>query len=117
MCIYKYEIVNKVTDKKRPFFDKKRGLFVCRIPASYHWYCEGRLLDEKTGVFNYYLLFSDEKFSSHCRKCRKDDFGRYRLKVSKELKEWFTEYYDIDNGNFDIDYVETINNYDVYEIN
>lgn len=116
MEIFKYEIIGKRTNKRRPFFDKEKGLFVCKIRASYKWWCQARVYSREEGCYNYYLLFSKEKFCDHAFKCHRDDFGRYRLKVSDEFKEWLIMYYDVDNGNFDVNYLETVDNYDVYSV-
>ena len=116
MEIYRYEIIGKHTNKNRPFFDKKKGLFIFKLKGNYNWWCQAKLFNNETGCYDYYLLFSKEKFCDTAFKCHKDDFGKYRLSVSDEFKDWLTEYYDIDSGNFNIEYVETINNYDVYSV-
>lgn len=116
MEIFKYEIVNKKTDRTRPFFDKESGLFVCRIPKIYHWYCIARVFNIQDNEYDYFILFSDVKFAENCRKCHIDDFGRYRLRPGKDFAKWLLEYYDVDNGNFDVKYMETIDNYDVYSV-
>ena len=116
MEIFKYEIIGKNTNKRRPFFDKKRGLFVCRIPGNYNWWCQARVYNEESLCYNYYLLFSIEKFCDNAKTCSRDDYGRYRLRVTDEFKEWLEKYYDVDNVNFDVNYLETIDNYDVYSV-
>lgn len=116
MCIYKYEVINKQTNKDMPFFDKEKGIFVCYIDRIYNWYCEARTYNKIYDCYEYYLLFSKDKVNKDFKHCRRDYLGRYKIRPGKELNEWFNTYYNVDSGNFNMEYVETINNYDVYSI-
>lgn len=116
MEIFKYEIIGKKTNKNLPFFDKEKGIFVFCIDGIYNWYCEARTYNISYDCYDYYLLMGKDKVNIDFKHCRRDNLGRYKIRPSDELKEWFEKYYNVDSGNFDVNYLETVDNYDIYSI-
>lgn len=110
--IYKYTILNPVPDKSKPFV-KNRILY---IPMSerYRYFIEAAQ-DSPCGGREYYILFGKTKFNPNCRVCQPDGYGRIRLKLKGEIKEYI---YDkcAEEGNCDIEYVESADDYDVFNI-
>lgn len=116
MEIVKYEIIDKVIDKKRPFFDKERGLFIFRVNPKYRYYLQCKQYNPQQCEYDYFLLMGLTMFNENCKQCRRDDFGRYKIRLTKELKDYIIEA-SADNANFDLIYVESTELYDVWQIN
>lgn len=109
-----FNIINPKTDKNRPFFDKKRGLFVFKLPNNYKYYIEVSGLD-KYGNVEYYFLLSKYVFDSNCRFCNKDDYGRFKIHVGEELKNYIDREFT-ERGNLNINFIESRDKYDIYKI-
>ena len=115
MPIIKYEVINPVKDSKRPFFDNKSGLFYIPVKAPYRYYVEVANTNMHTGGREYYILLSTTKFDEHCRLCSVDGYGRCRIKLRGEIKEYVVEETKY-RGNINVIYLESENNYDVYMV-
>lgn len=111
MSVFKYEILNPIVDKKKPFLDR-RGFFVIpNLKIDYKYYLECANYNQALGYKEYYILLSKEKFDENCRSCKMDNYGRIKIPVKGELKDFIK-----DNSVIDIEYVESENNYDVFKI-
>lgn len=112
--MFEFEIVNPKVDKSKPYY--KDGLFIIpKVTSNYNYYLETKIFNKDLGNYEYYLLLSENKFDNNCYKCKKDCFNRIKIRLSKEIiKELNTK----NNSEFNINiyYVETTNNYDVYQI-
>lgn len=115
MPIFKYDILNPVKDNKRPFFDEKRGLFYIPVKTNYRYYIEAAITNAENGGREYYILLSNIKFDENCRLCNVDGYGRCKIKVKGELKDYIIQESSY-RGNIDVTYMETEDVYDVYLI-
>ena len=113
--ITKYDIINPITDKKGPFYNKKKGLFYFHTKSNYKYYLECSRINEKTHDIEFYILISDNKFNINCKQCHVDNYGRCQIKPAGKLKEYILEE-SVQRGNFIIDYIESEENYDVYKL-
>jgi hypothetical protein len=116
MSIYNYEIINPVTNIKKPFYDFKRKLLFFPVNgSSYRYYVEVARNNKDTFVREYYVLLSDRKFDDNCRICHVDNYGRCQINPRGEIKDYViqeTKY----RGNIEIEYVESEKDYDVFAI-
>lgn len=117
--IYNYEVINPVTNNKKPFYDHKRKLFLFHVDANYKYYVECARNNETTGSREYFILLSEHKFDENCRKCSVDDYGRCRINVKGEIKEYILREIGC-RGNVEVNYISHEytydNEYDVYEV-
>ena len=109
MCnpLIQFEIVNPVSSKKKPRYEKERNLFVFPVDKSYRYYIEARKLDEVTGEYKWYLLLGITKFSEHCRLCEVNMYRSCKDFIARECLE---------RGNIDMDKVDANDTYDVWLI-
>ena len=113
--ITKYDIINPITDKNSPFYNKKKGLFYFHTKSNYKYYLECSRINEKTHDIEFYILLSDKKFNSNCKQCHVDNYGRCQIRPAGKLKNYILEE-SIERGNFIMDYIESEENYDVYKL-
>lgn len=116
MCVFKYEIINPITNYKKPYIDSKGWLIVPAIGKKYKYYIEVARYNPNKCYREYFILLSFTAFSSQCRRCRVDDYGRLKLVPKGEIKDIFTEQMK-DYGNVTFEYVESEDDYDVFSIN
>lgn len=113
--IFKYEVINPVTNNKKPFYDFKRKLFLFPVDVNYKYYVECAVNNTETGGREYFILLSDISFDDNCRKCRVDDYGRCQINVRGEIKEYIID--EVKNrGNIEVNYINRELNYDVYQV-
>lgn len=114
MPIITYEVINPITDTKRPFLNKSGLLLFYAIGAKYRYFVECART-ETNGSREYYILISDKKFDNNCRLCNVDNYGRCKLKLHGELKDYVTNEIHT-RGNVDVEYQESTSEYDIYKI-
>lgn len=114
MSIYKYKVLNPVNNTKLPFFDERKGIFYVPISGSYRYYVEAIVPQEEGGVI-YFLLLGKVKFDINCRLCHTDDYGRVQIKIKGEMKDFIVDECK-ERGNVKVEYVETIEDYDVFSV-
>ena len=68
-----------------------------------------------TLCYEYFLLLSTFKFDAQCRKCRVDDYGRLILKLHDELLDFVLGIMRA-CGNVNAKYIETEEDYDIWEL-
>lgn len=116
MSIFKYEVLNPTINTKSPFFDNKRGLFYFPLNGSkYKYYIECAVNNQYTGEREYYILLSNKKFDSNCRVCHIDNYGRCQIRVKGEMKNYIINETNW-RGNITVDYVESTDDYDVFNV-
>lgn len=108
--IIKYEVINPISDKTRPFY--KDGVLYIPIHERYKFIVETRQIDEY-GYTTYYLLLSKTKFSQHCRPCQTDGYGRVKFRPKGEMKDFIVTTCKKE-GNINIEYIESGDEYDVF---
>lgn len=59
MSIYKYNILNPVTDKHKPHYVEKGNWFIFSTAKRYRYYVEVSKLNDR-GITEYYLLLSEK---------------------------------------------------------
>lgn len=115
MAIHKYQVINHITDAKKPFFDEKKGIFYVPVKHKYRYFVEAVVANTIEGGYDYYLLLGNTKFDVNCRLCNTDGYGRCRIKVKGQMKEFILD--EIHNrSNLDIEYIESTDNYDVFKL-
>lgn len=116
MSIYNYEIINPVTNIKKPFYDFKRKLLFFPIAGNnYRYYIEAARNNENSFTREYYILLSRKKFNNNCRICHTDNYGRCQIRVKGEIKDYIIQ--EIKHrGNVEIEYVESEEDYDVFVV-
>lgn len=113
MAIYGYNIINRVPNRKAPYYDSSKGLFIFPVSIKYLYYVEATQLEDN--IVSYYIILSTIKFDDNALRTHRDDYGRMKIKVSGKLKEYIekeTQY----KSNFDVIKVEENSQYDVYKI-
>lgn len=89
--IYLYDIINPVVNKKKAWFDVKKGLIFLPYPnKNYRYFVECALNVDKLGR-QYYILLSDTKFNENCRLCQIDGYGRVKIPVRGELRNYISD--------------------------
>lgn len=111
--IYSYNIINPVVNKKRAWFDIKKGLIFMPTNINYRYFVECALNVDKLGR-QYYILLSNHKFNENCRLCQVDGYGRVKIPVRGELKDYLNSNYNC-NCNFNIN-MKLIDSYDIYDV-
>lgn len=113
--IVKYEIVNPVINRKRPYLDDKDYLIVPNAIKNYKYYIECKLYNTKELCYEYFLLLGVTKFDENCRKCHVDDYGRLKCKLHGETLNYIKTQ-RIANGNNVCNYLESEDDYDTFII-
>lgn len=113
--IYKYEVINPVTNNKKPFYDSKRKLFLFPVDTDYRYYVECACNNKTTGGREYFILLSNEIFDENCRKCKVDDYGRCQINVRGEIKEFIIDSMKY-RGNLEVNYIKHEDIYDIYQV-
>lgn len=101
MSILNYEILNPVTDRKRPFLDKNCLFYFNVDNHNIRYYLECARIDDKTNIKKYYILLSEIKFDNNCRVCKIDSYGRCKFKPKGELLNYINNEI-IYRGNVDL---------------
>ena len=112
--IAKYEIINPVSNNKSPFFNEKKGLIYFPTKSNYKYYLECSRINESTKDIDFFILLSEEKFNDNCKKCHVDNYGRCQIRPAGKLKEYILNECK-ERANFKMDYIETEDNYDIYQ--
>ena len=113
--INQFDIINPVINKKSPFFDEKRGLFIFPTNIPYKYFLECSKINEITKDIEYYILLGKEKFNENCRSCQVDNYGRCKLKPLGIIKDYIKQE-SKERGNIILDYIESAENYDIYNL-
>jgi hypothetical protein len=115
MSVYNYKIINPKINRKKPFLDRRGFFIVPRIGKNYKYYIEASTFNPNTGDDDYYILISDICFDEQCKKCRVDDYGRLKIPVTGLIKDYLINE-SKNRGNFNFEYIESLDAYDVYII-
>lgn len=110
--LFKYTILNPIADKTRPFINK--GVFYIPITEKYNYFLEV-YQDNPFGGKDYFIILSKTKFNSSCRRCSSDNYSRIKLRLRGEIKDYVFDKCEQD-GNIDVEYVESTDEYDVFSI-
>lgn len=110
--IIKYDILNPIPDKSKPFV--KKGILYIPIEENYKYFIEAAQ-DNTYGGRDYFLLLSTIKFNPNCRTCSRDGYGKLRLRLKGEVKDYIYDKCERE-GNCDFEYVESADTYDVFSI-
>ena len=110
--IVKYEILNPVSDRNRPFI--RGDIFYIPLKKQYNYYIEAAITNEIGGQ-DYYILLGINNFNPHCRRCSTDGYGRVKIRLKGKIKDYVNDICER-NGNIDIEYIESADNYDVFAL-
>jgi hypothetical protein len=112
MSIIKYQVLNPVITNKEPYYDAIKELFVFPTQRAYRYYVEAAL-EGRNGGKEYYLLLGITPFDKNVRKCQTDMYGRCKIRVRGEIKEFIISETSF-RGNITLTYMESTDDYDVY---
>ena len=112
--IVKYEILNPTSSNKKPYYDDKKELFIFPTNENYTHYIEA-VQNGEDGGRHYFLLLGKEKFNPNARKCVVDQYGKCKIKVRGEVKEYIVSECK-SRGNIELLYDESADTYDVYRL-
>ncbi len=117
MCnpVIQFEIINPVTNKKKPRYEIERNIFRFPVETKYRYYIEAKQIDKDTGEYSYYLLLSTIKFSEHCRLCEVDMYNNCKLHPRGEFKEFIMQEC-AERGNIDMSKVDATSDYDIWKL-
>ena len=113
--IHKYEVIAPITNRKIPYLDNRGFFIIPSIKKLYKYYVEVKRYNPDKFYYEYFLLLSTFKFDTQCRKCRVDDYGRLILKLHDELLDFASGIMRA-CGNVDAKYIETEEDYDIWEL-
>lgn len=109
----RFDIVNPVTNGKRPHYDKNKDLFLFPVDTKYRYYVEARQYNTDTGEYKWYILIGKIKFSEHCRLCEVNMYGMCKFHPRGEFKEYIVRECE-ERGNVDMDKVDANADYDIW---
>lgn len=115
MPIAKYKILNPLIDHKKPYYDFKRKKFIFPVKVGYKYFLEAAQYNPDKGYNEYFILLGTDKFDDNCRTCEVDMYGKCKLNIIGELKDYIIEQ-SKDRGNLKIEYVESGEDFDVFSI-
>ena len=115
MDLHTFNIEAPITNKKKPFYYKERESLVFRNEIRYNFYIECSKINEITGDKEFYLLLSNTNFNDNCRKLKRDSYGRYFARLHNEVKDYVIRETK-ERGNIDINYIESKDYFDIYNI-
>jgi len=113
-ALYGYEILTN-KDKYPMYLEARKTILLNRKPY-YKWYIEVREYDMYANEYYYYILFSNTKFNEKCKPVKYDDYGRTKIKVTIETHKEI-KYLIEHNNKFNLEYIESTEEYDKYMIN
>ena len=90
-------------------------LFYFKSKTNYKWYLECSRFNENVQDIEFYVLLSENKFDTNCKKCHVDNYGRCQFRPTGKIKDFILEECEY-RGNFIFEYLETENNYDIYKL-
>jgi len=114
MGIYKYKIINPVKSNKLPFFDERKGIFYVPINKVYRYYVEA-IVSHENGNIDYFILLSNVKFDINAKLCHSDNYGRTQIRIKGEMKDYIINETK-ERGNVSVEYIESIDDYDVFKV-
>lgn len=113
--MFDFDIVNPKTNKRSPFYNKKKGLFYFPTTIRYKYYLECSKFNNNTNDTEFYILLSKEKFNENCNKCSYDNYGRCQMRLNGSIKEYVINE-SKERGNLIMDYIESKPNYDIFNL-
>lgn len=110
-----FNIINPVQSRKSPFYNKKKGLFYFPTTIGYRYYLECTKFNTEKQDTEFYILLGKIKFNENCKQCHVDNYGRCQIRPAGILKDYILEEIK-ERGNFIMDYIESKNDYDIYNL-
>lgn len=111
--INNYEILNPVTNNKEPYINKRGELVIPNIKRNYNYYIE--CARNTNYGRDYFILVGKDKFDRNCRKCNVDIYGRLKIRIKGEFKDYIEceiKY----RGNVNYEYIESEQLYDIFKV-
>lgn len=115
MSVSKFEIISTNTAKNKPHINYKNQLVIPNIKYSYKYYLEVSNYNPKTLCKEYFILFNNFKFDERCYKCKVEKNGILTINIHNELKDYVIREIK-DKGYIDVQYLESQETYDIWEI-
>lgn len=115
MEINNYNIINKVIDRNKPFYYPNRNSIICRFKQRYNYYLEASRYNSTSCNYEYYLLVGKTKFNENALKINNDSYGRAIMRLHKDFHNYVKQEC-IERGNINIDYLESLELYDIYRV-
>ena len=113
--IAKYNITNPILNKNLPYYIKSSNTFYFKLNRNYNYYLIGDRFNENTGDIDFYILLGKTQFDDNCKRIQCDNYGRYKFKPIGIFKKFILN--ELTNRvNFNLEYVESEEQFDVYLI-
>ena len=110
-----FNIINPVQSRKSPFYNKKKGLFYFPTTIGYRYYLECTKFNTEKQDTEFYILLGKTKFNENCKQWHVDNYGRCQIRPAGILKDYILEEIK-ERANFIMDYIESKNDYDIYNL-
>lgn len=115
MTILKYNLIDPAVNKTKPYYNFQTDTFVFPIKHKYNWFVQAYDINEVTRRKEYFLLLGKEKFDDGCRRCDCDGYGKCRVHLTDEFKEFVISECK-SRGNIIVEYSESDEGYDAYNV-
>lgn len=114
--ITKYEIINPIPIRTKPYLNKRGQLVIPNIYMQhYKWYIEVARYNPIIRDKEYYVLFGYTKFDINCVKLFKDYAGNYAIELRGEFGDFINKEIAT-RANVDIEYMYSEDDFDVFKI-
>lgn len=113
--IPKYNIINPISNTKKPYYDFKFNYFIFPVDRKYKYFVEAANFNQTKGYMEYFIILDEKPFDENCRKCEVNMYGKCKVKLLGEIKDYVRNECR-ERGNIEVSYVETINSADVFSI-
>lgn len=114
MTLVKYEYLRTNLDKDKPYLKTNRILVIPNITKKYKYCLLVKRYDDTFKAYEYFMLMGEEQFDINCSKVHYDgddiNIGLDSEAYNTLLKVVHANY------NFDFSYVESEDDYDVWQI-
>lgn len=111
-----FDIINPVTNKRKPRYDKEKDIFLFPVNIKYRYYIEASKTDKDTGLITYYLLLSKIKFSNQCRLCEVNMYSMCKIHPRGEFKDYVVRECN-ERGNITVDKIDSNSDFDTWIVN
>lgn len=115
MTITKYNVLNPSINRKQPYYDVNKELFLFPVKSKYRYFVEASRFNREKNINEYYLLLGSVKFDDNCRLCEVNEYGKCKVKLKGEIKEYVMNECS-ERGNIECNYIETEDDYDVFRV-
>lgn len=114
MTLVKYEYLRTSLDKDKPYLKTNRILVIPNITKKYKYCLLVKRFDNTFKTYEYFMLMGEEQFDINCSKVYYDG-DNINIGLDSEAYDNMLKVV-ASNRNFDFSYVESEDDYDVWQI-